>query len=79
MQGGLRCNDKIIIDYKPTNNRTPELYSFVISDKGYQHIAENPTARGEFILTNFLQLAGYVDSRIFYYNLDDPYRAFVQS
>lgn len=77
MQGGLRCNDKIII--KQTNNTVPKLYSFVISEDGYQHIAENPTARGEFILTKFLQLALHIDSRIFYYNLDDPYKAFVQS
>lgn len=79
MQGGLRCNDKIIIDFKQTNVRIPQLYSFVISDNGYQHIAENPTARGEFYLPKFLQLAQHIDSRIFYYNLDDPYKAFVQS
>ena len=75
----MRCNDKTIIEKKWTNSFRPILYSFVISENGYQHIAENPTARGEFYLPNFQELMGYVDSRIFYYNLDDDYRAFVQS
>ena len=79
VQGGLRCNDKIIIKKKRTNNFQPILYSFVISSNGNQHIAEKPTARGEFVLTNFQELTQYPDSRIVYYNLDDPYKAFVQS
>lgn len=78
VQGGLYCNDKTIID-GPTNNTQPILYSFVISENGYQHIAENPTARGEFVLTNFQALTKHLDSRIFYNNLSDPYKAFVQS
>lgn len=79
VQGGLYCNDKTIIEKKRTNSFRPILYSFVISEGGYQHIAENPTTHGEFVLTNFQALTGYMDSRIIYYNLDDDYRAFVQS
>ena len=75
----MYCNDKTIIEKKRTNSFRPILYSFVISEGGYQHIAENPTTHGEFVLTNFQALTGYMDSRIIYYNLDDDYRAFVQS